>query len=91
MIKNHVSILREYFQNLTTKEMSAEELQKHQDMLKEFDEIDKEADQKDAEISSCKDQIVSLVKSQGTSEVPKEERKPRTLEEIANDTLNGGK
>ena len=49
------------------------------------------ADQKDAEISSCKDQIVSLVKSQGTSEVPKEEKKPRTLEEIANDTLNGGK
>lgn len=93
MIKDRVSKLKDYFQGLMSKEMSTEELEKHQEMLAEFDEIDKESDQQLEEISSAKDQIVKLVKSQGSSDKPKEEKeqKPRTLEEIAQDTINGGK
>ncbi len=60
-------------------------------MIRELDEVEKEEDSYKQEISSCKDQIVSLVKSQGSATPPQDEpRQPRSLEEIAN-AITGGK
>lgn len=90
MIKDRTKVLREYLQSITTKDMSAEQLEKHQSMINELDEVDKEDDLNLKEISDCKDQIVSLVKSQGSSNPPKDEpQKPRSLEEIAQATIGG--
>lgn len=90
MIKESTAALRNYLQGITTKDWSSEQLQVHQEMIAKLDEIDTEDNKNLKEISDCKDQIVSLVKSQGSSNPPKEEEKPRTLEEIAN-AIKGGK
>ena len=91
-MKEKTKALREYLQSLTTKEMNAEQLEKHNNMISSLDEIDKDEDAYVKEIADCKDIIVSKIKSQGTSTPPKDEqdKKPRTLEEIARETLNAG-
>lgn len=90
MIKETTSKLREYLQSIMTKDMSAEELEKHQTALSSLDSLDNEEESYQNEIASCKDQIVRLVKSQGNANPPKEEQQPRSLEEIAN-AITGGK
>lgn len=89
-MKEKTSALRAYLQELTTKEMSAEQLEKHNQMLALFDEIDKEDEANVKEIQDCKNIIVSNIKSQGSAAAPQEEKKPRSLEEIAKDMLNNG-
>lgn len=89
MIKERTSNIREFIKGLITKEMSTEEISKCESMISELDEMDKEEDSYQSEISSCKDKIVSLVKSQGNDTPPQEEKKPRTLEEISNDLFGG--
>ena len=90
MIKDRTARIREYLQSITTKDMSADDLKVHQSMIAELDEVDKEDDSNLKEISDCKDQIVSLVKSQGSSNPPKDEpQKARSLEEIASAMIGG--
>ena len=90
-IKEKTSSIREYLKSLINNEMSADQLDKHQSVLAELDEIDKEDTANLQEITSCKDKIVSLVKSQGTATPPKDtvEKEPRSLEEIAQAIMGG--
>ena len=90
-IKEITSDIRAYLQEITTKDMTAEQLEKHNRMISRLDEADKEEDAYAKEISDCKDIIVGKIKSQGSAVPPQEEKKPRSLEEIAQDILNGGK
>lgn len=90
-MKERTSVLKAYLQELMTKEWSAEQISKHNEMLAELDELDKEEEAYKKEIADCKDIIVSSVKSQGNGNPPQEEKKSRSLEEIAKDMLNGGK
>ena len=74
--------------------MSAEDIDKHQKMLNQLDEIDKEEESYTKEIGECKDKIVSLIKTEGTANPPQDgegNKQPRSLEEIAKSIANGGK
>lgn len=89
-MKESTNKIREYLNGLITKEMSAEQLEKHQEMLGELDKIDTAEDTYNKEIDDCKDQIVKLVKSQGTANPPQDgPKQPRSLEEIATAIIGG--
>ena len=90
-MKESTNKIRDYLKSLITKEMSADQLEQHQSMINELDQIDQQEDNLHKEIDDCKDQIVKLVKSQGTATPPQDEpKKPRSLEEIAQ-AIRGGK
>lgn len=91
-IKESTSSLREYIKGIISPDMSKEELDKHEGMLKKLDEIDQENDSQENEIKSCKDKIVSLIRTEGSSNPPREDggtKTPRTFEEIAQDMFGG--
>ncbi len=93
-MKEKISNVREFIKGLITTEMSNEDIEKHQKMLNELDDIEKEEESYKKEISECKDKIVSLIKTEGSSNPPKEDggnQQPRSLEEIAKSISNGGK
>lgn len=94
MSKDSTGKLRDFIKGLMTNEMETSELQKCQEMLGELDSIDSNEEQYKQDLTDCKDQIVKLVKSQGTSNTPKDEigePQPRSLEDIAKSVINGGK
>lgn len=85
--------VRNFLKGKINDQMSAEELQDYQSMLEELDNIDNESKATHEELAKCKDQIVTLVRTQGTATPPADdpEPKPRSLQEIANSVINGGK
>ena len=94
MIKSKTEEVRAFIKGLINPNMSSEEIDKHQAILNKLDEIDKDEDSYNKEINSCKDKIVSLIKSEGSANPPQEnegDKKPRSLEEIAKSISNGGK
>lgn len=94
MIKDSTGKVKDFIKGLITSEMESSELQKYQDMITELDSIDNDEARIQKELTDCKDQIVKLVKSQGSANPPKEqigEPTPRSLEEIASSVINGGK
>ena len=93
MIKSKTEEVRAFIKGLINKDMSSEDIEKHQKMLDNLDAIDKDEESYTKEINSCKDKIVSLIKSEGSANPPQEEenKKPRSLEEIAKSISNGGK
>lgn len=91
-IKESTSQLRDYIKGIINQDMTAEEISKHEGMLKKLDEIEQESDSQENEIRSCKDKIVSLIKTDGSSNPPREDggtKTPRSFEEIANDMFGG--
>lgn len=90
MIKEKTGSIREFIKGLINSDMSKEQIDKHEQAVKMLDEIDQEDESKDKEIRDCKDKIVSLIKTEGSSNPPEDsEKKPRSLEEIAKATLGG--
>lgn len=94
MIKSKTEEVRAFIKSLIKSDMSTEDIDKHQKMLDKLDEIDKDEDSYTQEINSCKDKIVSLIKTEGSANPPQDgegDKKPRSLEEIAKSIANGGK
>lgn len=90
MIKEKTGSIREFIKGLINPDMSKEQIDQYEGMVKQLDEIDREDESKDKEIRDCKDKIVSLIKTEGSSNPPEDgEKKPRSLEEIAKATLGG--
>ena len=90
MIKEKTGSIREFIKGLINSDMSKEQIDNHERFVKMLDEIDQEDESKDKEIRDCKDKIVSLIKAEGSSNPPEDgDKKPRTLEEIAQATLGG--
>ncbi len=90
MIKEKTGSIREFIKGLINPDMSKEQIDQYEGMVKQLDEIDQEDESKDKEIRDCKDKIVSLIKTEGSSNPPEDgEKKPRSLEEIAKATLGG--
>lgn len=89
-IKEKTGNVRDFIKGLINSDMSKEQIDKHEQAVKMLDEIDQEDEAKDKEIRECKDKIVSLIKTEGSSNPPEDgEKKPRSLEEIAKATLGG--
>ena len=94
MIKSKTKEVRDFITGLINSDMSTEDIEKHQKMLSKLDEIDKEEESLTQEINSCKDKIVSLIKTEGSANPPQDgegNKNPRSLEEIAKSIANGGK
>lgn len=90
MIKEKTGSIREFIKGLINSDMSKEQIDQCEGMVKQLDEIDQEDESKDKEIRECKDKIVSLIKTEGSNNPPEDgEKKPRSLEEIAKATLGG--
>ena len=83
-----------FIKSLITNETPVDDVQKYQDMINELDSIDNEIESTHSELVKCKDKIVDLVNTQGTSKPPMDnlgDKTPRSLEEIGESVINGGK
>lgn len=90
MIKQKTGDIRNFIKGLINPDMSKEQIDQYEQAVKQLDEIDQEDEAKDKEIRECKDKIVSLIKTEGSSNPPEDgDKKPRSLEEIAKATLGG--
>lgn len=82
-----------FIKSLITNETPVDDVQKYQDMLTELNSIDNEIESTQTELVKCKDKIVELVNTQGTSKPPMDsigDKTPRSLEEIGQSVINGG-
>ena len=82
-----------FIKSLITNETPIDDVQKYQNMLNELNSIDSEIESTQTELVKCKDKIVELVNTQGTSKPPIDnlgDKTPRTLEEIGQSVINGG-
>ena len=90
MIKQKTGDVRNFIKGLINPDMSKEQIDQYEQAVKQLDEIDQEDEAKDKEIRECKDKIVSLIKTEGSSNPPEDgDKKPRSLEEIAKATIGG--
>ena len=83
-----------FIKSLITNETPMDDVQKYQDMLDELDSIDNEIESTHTELVKCKDKIVDLVNTQGSSKPPVDNvgtPNPRSLLEIGQSVINGGK
>ena len=83
-----------FIKSLITNETPVDDVQKYQDMLNELDSIDNEIESTHTELVKCKDKIVDLVNTQGSSKPPVDNvgtPNPRSLLEIGQSVINGGK
>lgn len=86
--------IQAFIKSLITNETPVDDVNKYQEMVKELSTIDDEIESTNHELNKCKDKIVELVNSQGDATPPKEpngNQTPRSLEEIAQSVINGGK
>lgn len=94
-IRETMTTIKEFINNLITTEMSTEDINKYNDILKSCDDVINESDLKDKDLKDCKDTLVNIVKVSGNSkkppEITKEEQKPKSMEEIAQEILKGEK
>lgn len=93
-IATNINLVKDFLKGKINNEMSSEELDSYNKMLGACDEVLNADTSRDNEVSSLKDVIIRSVQTTGDSKPPKEEqeeKKPRTLEEIANDVKSGGK
>lgn len=95
-IATNINLVKDFIKGKINNEMSSEELDSFNKVLGACDEILTADTSRDNEVNSLKDVIVKSVKNSGDSKPPKDEldnneKKPRTLEEIANDIKSGGK
>ena len=83
-----------FIKSLITNETPVDDVQKYQEMLNELDSIDNEIESTHTELVKCKDKIVDLVNTQGSSKPPVDNvgtPNPRSLLEIGQSVINGGK
>lgn len=95
-IATNINLVKDFIKGKINNEMSSEELDSFNKVLGACDEILTADTSRDNEVSSLKDVIIRSVQNSGDSKPPKDEldtkeKKPRTLEEIANDVKSGGK
>ena len=93
-IKENSNVIRQYLKDMTSADMSSEQLERHNSIIKMLDDNDAEEDKLITEINKGKNTIVSLIQSQGSAVAPQNpsgEPTPRSLEEIAQSIVNGGK
>lgn len=92
-MKNTNNVINFFKGLISSDTTTAEDVEKYQGFIKELEEVDQESLKKDEDISNYKDKIVSLVNHQGSANPPKDDvgNTPRSLEEIAQSVINGGK
>ena len=85
--------VKNFLKGLITSETSTDDVQKYQGLISEIEEVEQEQKSTSDELAKCKDTIVSLVNHQGSAKPPKDDvnTQPRSLEEIAQSVINGGK
>lgn len=92
-MKNTNNVINFFKGLISSDTTTAKDVAKYQGFIKELEEVDQESLKKDEDISNYKDKIVSLVNHQGSATPPKDDagNTPRSLEEIAQSVINGGK
>lgn len=93
-IKDYSKTIKDFITGLITPEMEKSKIDEYNNILNVVDSINSEDESRDNELVECKEVIIQQLKSQGSSDEPKEEKEevqPRSLEEIATSISNGGK
>lgn len=92
-INELMATIKDFIQGSVKEDMSVDELNKHNEMLKACDDVLEENKAVESDLLSAKDTIVNMVKNQGSSNPPKEAEgnKPKSLEEIALSVIGGKK
>lgn len=81
--KEQIANLKNEINSFITKDSSAEEIKKFQELGTKVDELQAEHDKAETEIKGLKEIIVSQVKESGTKKAPEEDKPDnRTLDEI---------
>lgn len=92
-IKDLSKDIKDFLTSSINADMPKEQIDKYNEIIGLCDSIDEENSAQEKELHDCKEVIIKQVRSQGSSDKPKEEeseKQPRTLEQIAQD-LNSEK
>ena len=82
--KEQITNLKNQINGFITKDSSAEEIKKYQDLNAEVDKLEAEHDKAETEIKGLKEIIVSQVKESGTKKSPEDDShgETKTLDQI---------
>ena len=94
-IRDYSKTIKDFITGLITPEMEKSKIDEYNNILNVVESINSEDESRDNELVECKEVIIQQLKSQGSSDEPKEEQvqevQARSLEEIATSISNGGK
>ena len=96
MIKEKMTAIKEFINAHITSDMSTEDINKYNDILKSCDGVIDESDLMEKDLKECKEALVHIVKGSGNSKKPpeitqEETQQPKSMEEIAQEILKGEK
>lgn len=95
-VEQTLNDLKNFVNSLITTDLSTDKITEYNGVITKIDEAIVEDKKTNDDLIKAKDVIVNMVKTQGSSEKPKDEsggeaKTPRSLEQIAKDLISGGK